>query len=152
ELFRAENVPLETEETKLGQQYQELTGSLTVTFRGVEKTLPQMAPYLEEPERALRQQAWELVARRRLQERDKFEAFFDAMVDLRDRIATNAGFANYREYAFRARRRFDYSAAECVEFHGAIEQEIMPLAKELQADRQRQLKLPALRPWDLEVD
>ncbi|HXJ57101.1 MAG TPA: M3 family oligoendopeptidase [Verrucomicrobiae bacterium] len=152
ELFRSENVPLETEETKLGQQYQELSGSLTVTFRGVERTLPQMAPYLEEPDRALRQQAWELVARRRLQERDKFEALFDALVDLRDRIATNAGFANYRDYSFRARRRFDYSSAECVEFHGTIEQEIMPLVKELQADRQRQLKLRELRPWDLEVD
>src|SRR5207247_535636 len=33
ELFRQENVPLETEETKLGQQYQELTGSLTVRFQ-----------------------------------------------------------------------------------------------------------------------
>ena len=43
ELFRAENVPLETEEAKLGQQYQKLSGSLTVQFRGVEKTLPQMA-------------------------------------------------------------------------------------------------------------
>src|SRR5262249_48644515 len=29
ELFRPENVPLETDEAKLGQQYQELAGSLT---------------------------------------------------------------------------------------------------------------------------
>ena len=42
ELFRAENVPLETEEAKLGQQYQKLSGSLTVQFRGEEKTLIQM--------------------------------------------------------------------------------------------------------------
>jgi len=57
ELFRPENVPLETEETKLGQQYQEITGALTVNFRGEEKTLPQMAKNLEQPDRALRQEA-----------------------------------------------------------------------------------------------
>jgi oligoendopeptidase F len=53
ELFREENVPLETEEAKLGQQYQKLTGSLTVQFRGEERTLVQMGCYLEEPDRPL---------------------------------------------------------------------------------------------------
>jgi oligoendopeptidase F len=69
ELFRPENVPLETEEARLGQQYQKLNGSLTVQFRGEEKTLIQMGRYLEEPDRAVRQEAWELVANRRLQTR-----------------------------------------------------------------------------------
>ncbi|MBI3880375.1 MAG: M3 family oligoendopeptidase, partial [Verrucomicrobia bacterium] len=47
ELYREENVALETEEAKLGQKYQELSGSLTVNFRGEEKTLVQMGRYLE---------------------------------------------------------------------------------------------------------
>ena len=68
ELFREENVPLETEEAKLGQQFQKLTGSLTVQFRGEEKTLIQMGRYLEEPDRPLRQEAWELIANRRRQD------------------------------------------------------------------------------------
>ena len=152
ELFRQENVPLETEETKLGQQYQEITGSLTVKFRGEEKTLPQMAKVLEEPDRALRQEAWELVASRRLQEADKFEDIFDQMVKLREKIAANAGFPNYLEYAFRARGRFDYTPADCRQFHAAVETEIMPVVRELQATRRAQLQLPSLRPWDMEVD
>jgi len=64
ELFRVENVALETEEAKLGQQYQKLIGAQTVNFRGEEKTLVQMGRYLEEPDRALRQEAWEVVAQR----------------------------------------------------------------------------------------
>lgn len=152
ELFREENVPLETEETKLGQQYQELIGSLTVTFQGVEKTLPQMNPYLEEPDRALRQEAWQLVADRRLAEADKLEDLFDGLVKLRERIAANAGFGNYRDYAFRRLRRFDYSPSDCFAFHTAIQSEIMPVVRELQETRREKLKLPALRPWDLEVD
>ncbi|MDB6022700.1 MAG: oligoendopeptidase family [Pedosphaera sp.] len=152
ELFRPENVPLETEEAKLSQQYQKLSGSLTVQFRGEEKTLVQMARYLEEPDRALRQEAWELVANRRLQEVDKIEGIFDELVKLREQIAKNAGFNNYIDYAFRSRRRFDYTPADCLQFHEAIENEIMPVVRELQAKRRTQLALPALRPWDLGVD
>lgn len=152
EIFRQENVPLETEETKLGQQYQELSGSLTVKFRGEEKTLPQMAKFLEEPDRALRQEAWELVASRRLQEAGKFDDIFDQMVRLREQIAANAGFPNYLEFAFRARGRFDYTPADCREFHAAVETEIMPALRQFHETRRQQLKLTSLRPWDVEVD
>ncbi len=151
-LFRPKNVPLETEDAKLGQQYQKMTGSLTVKFRGEEKTLVQMARYQEETDRNMRQEAWELVANRRLQELDKFEEIFDQLVKLRQQIAKNAGFKNYVEYAFKNRRRFDYTPEDCLQFHDAIEKEIMPVMRQLQAERSVQLKLPALRPWDLGVD
>ncbi|MBI3851151.1 MAG: M3 family oligoendopeptidase [Verrucomicrobia bacterium] len=152
ELYRAENVPLETEEAKLGQQYQKLTGSLTVRFRGEEKTLVQMSRYLEEPDRALRKEAWELVVNRRLREAEKFETIFDQLVALRERIAKNAGFRNYRDYAFRLNRRFDYTPDDCLKFHDAIEHEVVPIVRELQAERRKKLKLDKLRPWDLAVD
>ncbi len=152
ELFRPENVPLETEEARLSQQYQKLSGSLTVKFRGEEKTLVQMGRYLEEPDRPLRQEAWELVARRRLQEAEKFDGIFDQMLKLRGQIAKNAGFENYRDYAFRRLGRFDYTPEDCARFHDAVEKEFMPVVRELQAERRRQLKLEKLRPWDLAVD
>ncbi len=152
ELFRAENVPLETEEAKLSQQYQKLSGGLTVQFRGEEKTLVQMGRYLEEPDRAVRQESWETVTRRRLAEAEKFDEIFDQLVRLRHQIAKNAGFDNYRDYAFRRLGRFDYTPADCVKFHEAVEQEVMPVVLQLQAQRQQQLGLERLRPWDLSVD
>jgi oligoendopeptidase F len=152
ELFRAENVPLETEEARLSQQYQKLSGSLTVQFRGEEKTLVQMGRYLEEPDRALRQEAWELVANRRLQEAERFDTIFEQLVKLREQIARNAGYGNYRNYAFRKLDRFDYTPEDCEKFHVAVEKEIVPVLRELQAERRRQLGVEALRPWDLAVD
>lgn len=152
ELFRPENVPLETEEAKLSQQYQKLSGSLTVKFRGEEKTLVQMGRYLEETDRPLRQEAWQLVANRRLQEAERIEEIFDQLVKLREQIAKNAGFENYRDYAFRRLGRFDYQPDDCMKFHDAVEAEIMPVVRELQADRKRQMGIQTLRPWDLAVD
>ena len=152
ELFREENVALETEEARLCQQFQKLSGALTVQFRGEEKTLIQMGKLLEEPDRPLRQEAWELVANRRLAEREKFDDIFDQLLQLRGRIAANAGFANYRDYVFRRLGRFDYTPEDCAQFHEAVASEVMPAVRELQAQRRQQLGLDALRPWDLSVD
>ncbi|MDR3460575.1 MAG: M3 family oligoendopeptidase [Verrucomicrobiae bacterium] len=151
-LFRPENVPLETEEAKLGQQYQKLIGAQAVMFRGKERTLPQMAVFFEEPDRALRQEAWETVAKRRLEDEDKCDEIFDELVKLRVQIAKNAGFENYLDYIFRSKNRFDYTPADCIRFHDAIASEIVPAVREIQAERRRQLKLETLRPWDLAVD
>ncbi|MGQ0551442.1 MAG: M3 family oligoendopeptidase [Armatimonadota bacterium] len=151
-LFRLENIPLETEEAKLKQQYQKINGAMTVTFRGKEHTLQQMARYLEETDRSGRQEAWELVARRRLRDEDAIEAVFEQLLGLRDQIARNAGCADYREYAFRRRERFDYTPQDCLRFHDAIEEAVLPLARRLRGERRTALGLPTLRPWDLEVD
>ncbi|MBI3997519.1 MAG: M3 family oligoendopeptidase [Armatimonadetes bacterium] len=151
-LFRPENVPLETEEAKLKQQYQKISGAMAVAFRGREHTLQQMARYLEEPDRATRQEAWELVVRRRLEDRDRLEGLFDQLLALRHQIARNAGFADYRAYAFRMWERFDYTPDDCLRFHEAIEAAVVPVVGRLLEARRAQLGVDVLRPWDLEVD
>ena len=152
ELFREENVPLETEEEKLGQRYQKITGAMTVHYDGKEQTLQQMARYLEEPKREVRQEAWELIAERRLQDCEQLDEIFDELLAIRQKIAENAGFANYRDYAFRRRERFDYTPEDCERFHQAVERHIVPLMRELQRQRQSKLGVEDLRPWDLNVD
>lgn len=152
ELFRPENVPLETEEARLAQNYQKRCGALTVTFQGAERTLPQMTPYLEETDRDLRREAWELVAQRRLKEGEVFDAIFDDLFRLRHQMARQAGYADYRDYAFRARGRFDYTPAHCLEFHDSIEREVVPWLREMHRRRKLRLGLDQLRPWDLAVD
>ncbi|MGH2374992.1 MAG: M3 family oligoendopeptidase [bacterium] len=151
-LFRLDNIPLETEEAKLKQQYQKINGAMTVTFGGTEHTLQQMARYLEETDRSVRQEAWELVARRRLNDEEPVEALFEQLLGLRAQIARNAGCADYREYAFRRRERFDYTPQDCLRFHAAIEEAVLPVARRLRRERRAALGLPTLRPWDLDVD
>lgn len=152
ELFREENVALETEDAKLCQQYQKVIGAQTVNFHGEEKTLIQMSRYLEEPDRALRQEAWEAIGVRRLQDVDKLDGILDELVKLRTQVAKNAGFENYRDFMFRYKGRFDYSPADCLKFHDAIESEIMPVVRKIQTERQQNLNVEKLRPWDLAVD
>lgn len=173
EIFRDENIPLQTEVAKLSQQYQKITGAMTVEYDGEERTLPQMAKYLEETDRRVRQEAWELVAGRRLQDREAMDEIFDKQLELRQQIAVNACFDDYRGYAFKSMMRFDYSIEDSERFQETVRELVVPLYRQLNA---RQFKMLArraaerddeatvpfterttaefdtLRPWDLEVD
>ncbi|MCL5269630.1 MAG: M3 family oligoendopeptidase [bacterium] len=151
-LFREENVPLQTEDAKLGQQYQKISGAMTVMWEDRELTLQQMAPYFEENDRAVREAAWRATAARRLQDRDALDDLFNRMIDLRTRVARNAGFDNFRDYQHQAYNRFDYTPADTETFHRAVEQEVVPLLADLRRRRRERLGVDALRPWDLQVD
>ena len=125
---------------------------MTVTLDGREYTLQQAGRFLEEPDRALRQRAWEAIASRRLTERQKLDDIFDKQLDLRGRIAANAGLPNFRAWAWKQNKRFDYAPTDALKFADAIEAACMPLIHELDRQRKAALGLPELRPWDLEVD
>ncbi|GIW86308.1 MAG: oligoendopeptidase F [Isosphaeraceae bacterium] len=151
-LYREANIPRETELAELEQKYQKTIGAMTVTFRGQEYTPAQMARFLEEPDRNTRQEAWTLVAHRRLQDRDLLDELFDRMIALRVAIASEAGFDRYTAFAYRQRERFDYGEAQTQAFRDAIERHVVPLAINLQQERRERLGLDSLRPWDLAVD
>ena len=87
----------------------------------------------------MRQEAWELVAKRRLQETEKFEEIFDRLIELGGLFARNTRFDNPRDYAFRRLGRFDYTPEDCSDFHDAVAREIMPVVRELQAERRHRL-------------
>jgi oligoendopeptidase F len=151
-IFREENIPLKVEEEKLGQRYQKIFGAMTVEFEGRTQTLQQMAKYLEEPDRRTREKAWELISERRLKDKDELESIFEELLSLRQKRAENAGFENFRDFAFRERERFDYGPKECEAFHKGVEEAVVPLLRQLHKERAKRLGLKKLRPWDLLCD
>ncbi len=152
ELFREENVALFTETTKLDQEYSRINGAMTVEFDGRTQTMPQMARYLEEPDRGLRERAWRAVNERRLADADRIDAIYDELIRIRHQIARNAGFENFRDYQHRRLHRFDYTPADCATFHASVEASCVPAMRELHRERAAAMGLPTLRPWDLAVD
>ncbi len=151
-LFREENIELEVEETKLGQQYAEMCGEMTVQFQGEEKTLPQMSPYMQENDRTVREEAFQLVASRRLQDSEKMDEIFDRMIAIRNTKADNADLEDYRDWAFCSKHRFDYTPSTCESFHRAIRENAVPIMHASNARRSKSLGVDVLRPWDLDVD
>ncbi|AMV40134.1 M3 family oligoendopeptidase [Planctomyces sp. SH-PL62] len=151
-LYREANIPRETRLAELEQQYQKAVGAMTVEFQGQERTLAQLSPFLESPDREVRRQAWTLAAERRLVDREKLDELFDEMKGIRLEIAREAGFADYVAYAYRNRERFDYGPADAAKFHEAIEKTVVPLAAEIHREHRAGLGVDSLRPWDLSAD
>ena len=152
DLFRPANVPLQTRNTTLSAEFDKVNGAMTVTFDGREQTPQQMAKYGEQPDRAVRERAWVAVAERRLRDRDVIDGLFEQMLDVRTRMAANAGLPDYRAWAWQAKHRFDYTPEQCLAFAEAIEAVCVPAVRELDGHRRADLGVPALRPWDQAVD
>ncbi len=152
EIFREENIPLRTELTKLGQQYEEICGSMMVFFEGEERTMQQMGKFLQVTDRETRKRAWKSVWERRCEDAEKIDELYEKMLEIRHQIALNAGFDNYRDYVFVAKHRFDYTPSDCEDFHAAAEQVCVPLGRILDKQRKELLEVNSLRPWDLGVD
>jgi oligoendopeptidase F len=152
EIFRDANIPLFSELEELSARYQRITGSMTVEWEGVERPLPQLQPYLKSPDREVRERAFRASTQPYIEERGALAGLFDRMYELRQRAARNAGFANYRDYIFPAKFRFDYTPADCERFHEAVERTVTPAVARVMEHRRQRLGLDALRPWDLAVD
>ena len=152
DLFRPANVPLQTRETTLASDFDQINGAMSVTFDGREQTPQQMAKYGERTDRDLRERAWRTVADRRLRDRDAIDGIFDQMLALRTEMAANAELPDYRAYCWRAKHRFDYTPEQCLAFGDAIAAVCVPAVKAMDASRRADLGVPALRPWDLSVD
>jgi len=151
-LFREENLPLLNDERKIGAEYDALIGAQTVEWQGRELTVPQLKPLFQSDDRALREQVWRLAHARQLADREAINALWQQLLDLRLRIAANAGCASYRDYRWPMMWRHDYSPEDCARFREAIVEVVVPAASRTYERRRQRLGVATLRPWDLDVD
>jgi oligoendopeptidase F len=152
ELFREANIPIQAEINVLQQQYGQIAGKMMVEIDGKEFTLQQAAKYLEDPDRTKREEVYRKINDRRLQDKDSLDKLFTELVQKRHQVAVNAGFENYRDYKFVEMGRFDYTPAQCEQFHEAVAQHVMPLVDEIFIAHKEKLQLDTLRPWDTEAE
>ncbi len=152
ELFREENIPIQSELSVLGQQYGAISGKMTIMVKGQEYTLQQAMKFLENPDRALREEVFHKVQERRLQDKESLNNLYTELIKRRDQIARNAGFENYRDYKFVEMGRFDYTKEDCFRFHDSVKQYVLPLVEIINQYKQNKLGLDTLRPWDLDAE
>jgi oligoendopeptidase F len=152
ELYREENIPIQSELSLLAQQYGVISSKMTIEQEGKEYTLQQAARFLQNPERTVREEVFRKIAARRLEDKNKLNELFDKLLVRRQQVAVNAGFENYRDYKFRELGRFDYTPEDCFRFHKAVQEHILPLHGLLQEHRRKRLGLDQLKPWDTDAE
>jgi oligoendopeptidase F len=152
DLFREENIPLFTEINTETQKYATISGAMMVEMNGQEMTLQQAAVILQSTDRAKREEVYHKITARRLKDKDALDELYSKLISLRNQVALNAGFKNFRDYQFKAYGRFDYTPKDCFDFHDAIESEVVPILEQFAKERKADMRVKLLRPWDKAVD
>ena len=152
EIFREENISIFTELQLAQQKYGAIAGAMSVTIEDKEYTLEQASNFLKDQDRNIRKTVYETIQARRLQDRNQLDKLFNKLIAMRQQVASNAGFVNFRDYQFQALGRFDYNANDCLAFHDAIAKEVVPILKSNSLKRADKMGLNTLSPFDTEVD
>jgi len=150
DLFCEENLPLMTEENKLGSQYSKILGAQTIQWKGEELTLVQVKAALLTTDREVRKELWELLSQRQLKDRKAINELWKKFMDVRGKLASNAGFPDYRAFRWQQQLRLDYSPAESRQFLNAVKEVAVPAASRVYDRYQNRLGIEQVRPWDLE--
>ncbi len=152
EIYREENIPVNVQVEQERQKYGSISSQMTITYGGKELTMQMAANFLKDNDRSVRKEVYELIQDRRATDENELNDLLTRLIGLRNKIATNAGFKNYRDYKFKELGRFDYSVEDCYKFHHAISSVIVPVSGAFETERKKALGLDALKPWDTEVD
>ncbi len=152
DLFRDENVPLQTQLAKLDNDYDKTTGGLKTDWNGEPHNLSQLGQYQMDKDRQVRERAWNMTMDLWLSQRETLNELYANMLALRQQVAENADLPDYRAYVFREYGRFDYTPDDCLIFHQAIETAVVPAALRIYEKKRTRLGLSQLRPWDILVD
>jgi oligoendopeptidase F len=152
DLFREENIPLNTQLQELEQQFGEINGAQSVEHAGEKMTLQKASVYLKDLNRGVREEVYYKIQNRRAEDEKALNDLFTKLIELRNQVALNARFKNYRDYKHQLLGRFDYTVQDCLNFHEAVKMHAVPLANEHDKHRKQKLKLDDYRPWDTAVD
>ncbi len=151
-LYREENIPLQTEIQEKSKEYGAITADQSIEWEGKTLTMQQAANLLKKQDPAVRKAVYEKMSERRAKDIDRLENLFNDLIQLRHRVALNAGHANFRDYMFDALGRFDYTKEDCFAFHQSIKEFIVPIVQKIQGEHAKKLNKDKISPWDTEVD
>jgi len=152
EIFREENIPLFTTMEEKQQEYGAISAKMSIEVDGENITMQKAAQLLKSTDRTKREEVYNKISARRLQDEKALDNLFDELIALRQQIAKNADFDNYRDYMFAAMGRFDYTPKDCFNFHDAIAKEIVPIINSFEQKRKNKLGNESYKPWDTAVD
>ncbi|MCB4823614.1 M3 family oligoendopeptidase [Roseicella aerolata] len=136
------------EEARLGARYTALLAAAKLRIRGEEVNLAGLAPYAEDPDRALRHEAEALRWRFFEANGAELDSVYDALVRLRHSMARKLGYANYIPLGYRRMRRTDYDAADVARYREEVATHVVPMVAKLLERRRQAQGWDVLRFWD----
>lgn len=135
-------------ENKLASEYTKLIASAKIMFEGEERTLAQLQPFVESPDRTMRQRASEARFSFFTDHEKELDELYDELVHVRTAIARKLGFKNFVELGYARLGRTDYNADMVAGYRRQVKTYIVPLAAKLRERQRQRIQVDRLTYYD----
>jgi M3 family oligoendopeptidase len=135
-------------ENKLTSEYTKLVASAKIFFEGEERTLAQLQPFAESPDREMRKRASEARVNFFKEHEEKFDDIYDQLVKVRTKIAQKLGFKNFVELGYARLGRTDYNSEMVAKFREQVKEFIVPVAIKLYERQRERIGVDKLKYYD----
>ena len=140
--------PALEEESRLGARYTEILASAQLSIGGQTVNLAGLAPFAEDPDRAMRHEAarvrWAFFA----DHGAELDQIYDDLTRVRHGMARTLGFETYTPFGYRRMRRVDYGPAEVARYREQVVSQVVPLVARLLEQRRVDHGWDKVRFWD----
>lgn len=139
-------------ENKLITEYGRLSASAKIEYDGKVNNLPQMSAYLQSPDRKVRKEANDLIAKFLGDNSSKYDEIYDQMVKVRTTIAHKLGYENYVALGYDRLMRTDYDAKMVATYREQVKRDVLPLAKKIYLEQSKRLEITDMKNYDLNFE
>ncbi|WP_028399358.1 M3 family oligoendopeptidase [Ectobacillus panaciterrae] len=135
-------------ENKLSSQYTKLLASAKIEFEGEERTLSQLAPFMQHKDRDMRKRASAELYGFLAEHEAELDDIYDKLVKVRTSIAKKLGFQNFVELGYVRMYRTDYNAEMVANYRKQVLEYIVPLATKLRERQEARIGVDKLKFYD----
>ena len=128
-------VELQQQFNALVSRYQQIYGGALVELDGKQLTIPQLGPYKEDLDPAVRRAAYEAEAGYFDAHRDELDALYTKIVKNLNRQAEVLGYKDYSELSYVRMNRIGYGQAEIQAFRDQVARDVVPELQKVMAMR-----------------
>ena len=135
----------------LVSKYQQVYGGALVEFDGKQLTIPQLGPYKESTDPAVRRAAYEAEASYFDAHRDELDSIYTQIVQNLNAQAKIMGYHDYSELSYVRMNRIGYGPAEIQKFRDQVAHDVVPALQQVIELRKKRTGIQHLTFADLPV-
>lgn len=136
------------EENRLMAQFQAVSGTSRIAFRGQVIPAEQLYPYKGDRDRDTRREAYRAEGDYFLQHCEQLEDIFDKLVKNRNAQAQALGFRNYADMSLVFMNRMGYGLEEIAYYREQVKKYWVPAVREIKEMQRKRLGLSELKGYD----
>lgn len=146
--FNPALVPFLQKEAELTTRYQKLMATAQIPFRGEVYNLYGIQKFFENPDRAIRKEAFQAYSDFYHGNEEEMEDIFSRLVEIRNEMGKAMGDENFIPLGYRQQGRSDYGQKEVEAFRKQVKEEIVPLCEKLYEAQAKRIGVEEIKVYD----